>query len=104
MFPKQVRIKDAKHLKGVRSMPCYVPTCRKKPCDAHHLMRAEHRGTAFKTNDDCALPFCRTCHSKIHAIGELQFFELNRMNYDDAINFAKTLYNNKNYTYDVLSL
>lgn len=93
MFPKSPRVKDKAHLKRVSKLPCYI--CGLLFCDAHHLMRAESRGMAYKTGDDCAIPLCRNHHSQLHNIGEDEFFALYGKDYDSVVSFAKALYSNK---------
>ena len=72
---KEPRVKDAKHLDFIRSLPCAV--CKDNTStEAAHIRTAalgygkNHTGMAEKPSDKWAVPLCGRCHREQHAFGD----------------------------------
>lgn len=94
--PKQVKIRDKRHLINVRSFLCFSCGINQE-IQAHHLLKLpeglhkEESGTAQKNGDNWAIPLCRRCHGSLHMAGsEEKFFGKDRAL--DAIDCAKYLW------------
>lgn len=82
---KRPRQKDDKHLDFIRSLPC-VCCGNDIETEAAHLRAAapqygkRYTGKSEKPSDKWTLPLCGRCHRQQHDIGEIQFWEANRIN------------------------
>lgn len=92
------RVKNLKHLKMVRALPCML--CRLEPCGvAHHLLRADPtRGMGRKAGDNWAVPLCPSHHDQLHndglnSVAEDVFFMSRGWPYDRVKRYAAELWN-----------
>lgn len=62
--------------------------------DAHHLLRAEDRGVAYKTGDNWLVPLSHTMHTKLHTQygDERKFFKNFGYDYEDVMEYARMLW------------
>lgn len=66
-------IRDSKHLKFIRSLPCCV--CLKTfTVQAAHIRKGNDGGTGLKPPDCYTVPLCSECHIKQHTKGEISFW------------------------------
>ncbi len=73
-------IRDPKHLKFIRSLPCCVCLCTDN-VQAAHIRLGNDGGLAMKPSDCYTVPLCADCHHKQHSIGERQFWgDMDRVN------------------------
>ena len=78
---KEPRVRDEKHLRFIRSLPCCIPGCSQGDTDAAHLRTAslEHgkRGLGLqeKASDCWTVPLCRFHHSEQHSMNEMGFWK-----------------------------
>ena len=63
---------DPVFLVHTRKQACI--SCGQFGCDPHHLTLTDKQGTALKAPDYLAMPVCRECHTKLHAISEPAFY------------------------------
>jgi len=90
-------MQSSKHLAEVRKLPCMIRNSRgehcNQPAEAHHLLRAEQRGTAQKAGDEWAVPLCLHHHTGgVHAYGdEVKFFKNWGVEYDLVKAYARHL-------------
>lgn len=61
--PRRGPVVDPSHLAFVRTLPCAA--CGRRPPSEPHHERAG-RGLGQKSDDDRAIPICRTCHDAEH--------------------------------------
>lgn len=66
-YPKPRRVVDEAHLQKIREMPC-AGCGHRAPSDPDHLQTRGAGGS-----DLFAVPLCRACHSRRHAIGTAAF-------------------------------
>ena len=72
MKPKTLR--NAEHLKFIRSQPCCV--CNKPPqSEAAHVRAGNQGGMGLKPSDYRTVPLCHDCHAKQHSVGEGKFWD-----------------------------
>ncbi len=73
-------IRDKKHLKFLRTLPCCV-CLRMDTVQAAHLRKdvpLEHKGGMGMKPSDCyTVPLCYECHNRQHNIGEITFWDIN---------------------------
>ncbi len=73
-------MRDAKHLKFLRTLPCCV-CLRMDTVQAAHLRKdvpLEHKGGMGMKPSDCyTVPLCYECHNRQHNIGEITFWDIN---------------------------
>ena len=67
MIPRDVRRRNAAHLRRVASEPCLI--CNRTPSDAHHLQFAQSRAMSKKVSDEYTVPLCRIHHRQLHQSG-----------------------------------
>ena len=67
MIPRDVRRRNAAHLRRVASEPCLI--CSRTPSDAHHLQFAQPRAMSKKVSDEYTVPLCRIHHRQLHQSG-----------------------------------
>lgn len=69
-------MRDAKHLKFIRQLPCCV-CLRMDTVQAAHIRKGlpahEKGGMGMKPHDKWTLPMCHFCHAKQHEVGEVSF-------------------------------
>ena len=88
---KQKRIRDDKHLKFLRGLPCVVTGQSGNFIQAAHIRCHTDGGTSLKPSDCFAVPLCASEHFRQHSHGERTFWQ-DRL--DDAISLALELYEN----------
>lgn len=94
MIPKAEHIEDRAHLDRVGALPCMINGCW-NPAIPHHLMRAEQRGTGYKTGDNWAVPLCSPHHDELHRhkLGEIDWFKTKGWRVYQAVkDYATALY------------
>lgn len=69
---KHKRIRDEKHRKAIRQLPCL--SCGATPSQAAHIRVSGHGGMGLKPDDDCCVPLCHNCHALQHNVGEVTFY------------------------------
>ena len=80
-------IRDDKHLKFIRSLPCCV--CLKTfTVQAAHIRKGNDGGAGLKPSDCYTVPLCYECHIKQHTMGEVSFWG----DIDKATQLASKLY------------
>lgn len=71
-------MRDAKHLKFIRTLPCCV-CLRMDTVQAAHLRKGvplEHKGgMGMKPSDCMTVPLSADCHSRQHQVGEASFWK-----------------------------
>ena len=67
------RIRNAKHLKWLSTLPC-CRTNHPGPNDPAHISHELGKGTGCKTGDDNAVPLSHEQHMRQHSTGELSFW------------------------------
>jgi len=94
--PKQEFIRDKKHLKWIRELPCVI--CGEMGCDAAHIRINSHAGGGRKPADNRVLPLCSYrspedigCHRKQHNTSEVKFY-YPFGGWERAVILAKSLY------------
>ena len=66
-------IRDSKHLKFIRSLPCCA--CLKTfTVQAAHIRKGNDGGTGLKPSDCYTVPLCADCHLTQHSEGEVTFW------------------------------
>jgi hypothetical protein len=63
---KEVRRRNKAHLAFVERSHV---SCRRSPCDAHHLKFAQPRSLGRKVSDEFTVPLCRDHHLDLHRYG-----------------------------------
>lgn len=83
-------MRDSKHLKFIRTLPCCK--CRaNQPSEAAHIRIGTDGGTGKKPSDKYTVPLCHNCHHEQHQIGERSFWG----DVDKAKALAESLYHSK---------
>jgi hypothetical protein len=95
MVEKTYRIRDQKHLKFIRSLPCV--SCGFTPSQAAHIRKGTDGGASLKPSDRFTAPLCHACHNKQHSVGEVTFWNMFG-GVDKAIDLAVVLYDNTGNT------
>jgi hypothetical protein len=82
---KEPRVRDAKHLRFIRSLPCCI--CGGIDTEAAHIRTASiphgkrFTGMAEKASDKWVLPLCNRHHREQHNTGdELKFWDFHGIN------------------------
>ena len=71
-------MKDKKHLTYIRTMPCIV--CFRNSAVAHHIRTPWSAGMGMKSPDIMTLPLCVICHTRLHHMGETNFWREFKIN------------------------
>lgn len=66
---KEEVFRDRKWLDKLKEMRCLA--CGRGGTEGHHVGR---KGTGMKEHDYHCVPLCRSCHTKLHAEGEVRFW------------------------------
>jgi hypothetical protein len=78
MEQREPRERDERYLDFIRSCPCCL--CGRTPVDAAHLRVGSindgkrSTGMGETASDRWALPLCRECHTRQHAMNEREFW------------------------------
>lgn len=81
------RMRDAKHLKFIRQLPCCF-CLRMDTVQAAHIRKGTDGGMGLKPSDCYVTPLCYDCHSRQHSKGEVTFWG----DVEKAIQLANALY------------
>ena len=88
-----MRLKDAKHCRFIRSLPCAYQGAHGLQCSGDvvpaHIRMGAKAGTGRKPDDSRVIPLCHAHHSLQHDKGEL-FFHGNKLR--ESIELAIQLY------------
>lgn len=90
---RRPRIKDERHLRVIRRLPCVVSG--QQPCECCHIRFADRRfnkretGLGERPDDMWVLPMIRDCHIDQHSGNEQEFWKSKDI---DATALAKVLY------------
>lgn len=82
-------IRDEKHLKFIRRLPCV--TCNRGNSQAAHIRKGSGAGIGQKPDDSRVVPLCDKCHHTQHNKGEITFWRLFG-GYEGAAILAHNLY------------
>lgn len=75
LIPKNKPVRDNKHLRFIRELPCCVCLKSDEPSQAAHVRKGSGSGgMGMKPHDGSTLPLCFNCHRTQHQHGELAFW------------------------------
>ena len=91
LIPKQVIIRDPKHLRMVRQLPCCL-TWRTYGVEVHHLLRTGEHAMGRRSGDNWAIPLANFLHRQLHdgPMDEQEF--LAKHGLDNSLKVANRLY------------
>jgi hypothetical protein len=72
-------VRDAAHLRFIRSQPCIVAAQCAGPVQAHHVRTGTNGGTSLKPSDIWCVPVCNKHHREIHDNGQATFAAAHRL-------------------------